>query len=175
MKLTLGRLDPYRLATTHAWLARGERRTIVGPARFFLVLTPLGLRNPEVARTFLTAGLRPGAVRELPRFARSSMALYARHTSVARTAVGLAFEEAWNQVAEGASGEVWVLSRADYLLARRLKSELRQRWQPTWVEAVASERGRWRYAPMRLQPFHLPDPGQVAREWRWIDALARPA
>ncbi len=148
-------------AQTRRWLEAGPPASDE-PAQPFLLMTPLGLADEIVARTFVEAGVVPREVLALPDYPRASLALYARRPTRARVALGLAYEAAWRGLCRRAAGEVWRLDEEAFALAWQLKPAFRARWLP--VEQGA----------LRFRVFHLPDAVDVPRQWAWLRALAVP-
>jgi len=124
----------------------------------FLLLTPLGRRDPQVARTFERHGVVPRELRVVSDYPSAATGLYARVPSPPeRTRIQRAYEAAWRARVDDVSAELWVLDSAAFLAAWEIKPRLRVEWPAETVPFEA--RVLW------LRKFHLPDPGDVEREW----------
>jgi hypothetical protein len=128
-------------------------------ARPFLLLTPLGLETPELLDTLRAAGIAPLQVNTVEDYPKASIALYARHLSLARVEQGLGYQAAWRRRSPTVRAEVWVLDDATFAQAWALKPGWRKRWPPQADGALL------------LRGFHLPDREDVARQWAWLEAL----
>jgi molybdenum cofactor biosynthesis enzyme MoaA len=148
-------MNAARKRAVRAWLEAPPRLT---PGRPFLLLTPLGLEDASVAPFLQEGGVRPRAVHRVDDYPRRSLALYARTVSDARLELGLAYEAAWRRRCTSPHAEVWELDAQTFSRAWQLKASWRARWPAEGVGALL------------LQRLHLPDPGEVDRQWAWLRA-----
>lgn len=126
----------------------------------FLLLTPLGLLDERVAKTFHEHGVSPIEVLRLD-YPPAATGLYSRKSGTTeRARVQRAYEETWRRRVADCSAELWQLDDGAFERAWELKPRLRQEWPP---ELVPFEQ-RLLY----LRTFHLPDPADVAKEWAWL-------
>jgi molybdenum cofactor biosynthesis enzyme MoaA len=129
----------------------------------FLLLTPAGRADGSVEPQLRSLGIVPHTVATLKDYPRLSMALYARRAlTTARLQLRLAYEAAWRARFRDVSATVWLLDEATFAVAWLHKRMLRARWP-----AQLHEHGE---QTLVLQPFHLPDPEDVPREWAWLEA-----
>jgi molybdenum cofactor biosynthesis enzyme MoaA len=148
-----------RLEQTRAWLERPPPTP--AQAQPFLLLTPAGRADSSVEPHLRALGIVPREVATLQDYPRLSMALYARRAlTSARLQLRLAYEAAWRARFRDVAATVWLLDEATFAVAWLHKRMLRVRWPAQLLEHGAQT--------LVLQPFHLPDPEDVPREWAWV-------
>ena len=156
------------LATFVGALARFEglaarRAAAAGPPRPYLLVTPLAMGHrawlaDELARRGVAVAAR-AAIRDWP---RAATFVYLRSSTAESLLRAYAFEQLWRARCPAARGECWYLARErDHHALVRLKPAIRARL-PSAGALVRLPQFTFRAG---LHAVHVPDPGDLAREY----------
>lgn len=139
----------------------------------FLLLTPLGMgQRQPISQMLDGAGIRVGRVFPIRDYPRLSSILYSRSVDDDRLRVALAFEQLWRATVPDTGAEYWEIpNQDDYLTLLRQKGTSRermgiQRYRLSVPDLILRSPGQ----VVRLQAFHVADPGQWERESRLLQA-----
>lgn len=163
-------------ATRERWASYHESMHVSGPARPFVIVTPLGLAERDrIDQLFDELGVAVVARHPVPDWPAASTLLYARTDGDERLTVALAFEALWRAIVLDARAERWDLSGMDdFTRVVGAKPALHARLGIVRVRLEIPAVQIANDGIVRLRALHVPDPERLETESRLLDLLWRP-
>lgn len=140
--------------------------------RPFLLITPYGMALRERIMEMLGARHIPiGRRMRIADFPRASTAIYAKTLDDERLRVALGFEALWRAVSISQTGERWDIENPeDYARMTAARAKMRTALgQRKFKMHIPGIKLRTPAQIVRLQAFHVPDPGSLDEESRLLD------